>query len=183
MDIPSANRRDARCNSAIARRRTEALTNAAAQASAERGHEFAAVYLRLALNLNDTPAAQVALGQALERAGLDAAARTAYSRVGLEDPMFYAAARFQLAASLEEDGRSEDALAELRRAAEVSPADPRVALMLAGQLMSMNRNASRDTSRSGASAPTTAAGRRSSMTMKETPGICSPSTARTARSA
>ena len=119
----------------------EALTNAAAQASAERGHEFAAVYLRLALNLNDTPAAQVALGQALERAGLDAAARTAYSRVGLEDPMFYAAARFQLAASLEEDGRSEDALAELRRAAEVSPADPRVALMLAGQLMSMNRNA------------------------------------------
>ena len=118
----------------------EALTNAAAQASAERGHEFAAVYLRLALNLDETPAAQVALGQALERAGLDAAARTAYSRVGLEDPMFYGAARVQLAASLEEDGRSDDALTELRRAAEVSPTDQRVALMLAGQLMAVNRN-------------------------------------------
>jgi tetratricopeptide (TPR) repeat protein len=119
----------------------EALTNAAAQASAERGHEFAAVYLRLALNLDETPAAQVALGQALERAGLDAAARTAYSRVGLEDPMFYGAARVQLAASLEEDGRSDDALAELRRAAEISPTDQRVALMLAGQLMAVDRNA------------------------------------------
>ena len=119
----------------------EALANAAAQASAERGHEFAAVYLRLSLNLNETPASQLALGQTLERAGLTAASRTAYSRVGTEDPVLYATARAQLAAGLQEEGRPEDALAELRRAAQAAPDDQRIALMLAGQLMTVEKNA------------------------------------------
>lgn len=119
----------------------EALANAAAQASAERGHEFAAVYLRLSLNLNETPASQLALGQTLDRAGLSAASRTAYSRVGTEDPVLYATARAQLAAGLQEEGRPEDALAELRRAAEAAPDDQRIALMLAGQLMTVEKNA------------------------------------------
>lgn len=119
----------------------EALANAAAQASAEGGHEFAAVYLRLSLNLHETAPSQLALGQTLERAGLSAAARTAYSRVGVEDPILYATARAQLAASLQEDGRSEDALAELRRAAAQAPGDQRIAAMLAGQLMTMEQNA------------------------------------------
>ncbi|WP_283843609.1 tetratricopeptide repeat protein [Brevundimonas albigilva] len=119
----------------------EALANAAAQASAERGHEFAAVYLRLSLNLDDTPASQLALGQTLDRAGLSAASRTAYSLVGTQDPVLYATARAQLAAGLQEEGRPEDALAELRRAAEAAPDDARVALMLAGQLMTAEKNA------------------------------------------
>lgn len=117
----------------------QALSTAAAQAAAERGAEFAAVYLRLALNLHEDPATQVQLAQVLDRAGLKSAARTALSRVDPADPVLYANARAQLALNLEEDDQSENALAELRRAAAAAPDDPRVALVLAGQLMQLEQ--------------------------------------------
>jgi len=118
----------------------QALTTAAAQASAERGNEFAAVYLRLAQNLYDDDDTEYQLAQVLSRAGLNAAARNALSRVGPDDPQLYAAARAQLAVSLEEEGQSQDALAELRRAAAAAPDDRRVAVVLAGQLMQLKRH-------------------------------------------
>lgn len=117
----------------------EGLANAAAVASAEGGHEFAAVYLRLAQSLNPTPAGQIQLAQALARAGLSSASRTALTRVGPEDPVLYANARLQLALALDEEGQPEEALAELRRAAAAAPADRRVALVTANQLMALER--------------------------------------------
>lgn len=117
----------------------QALTTAAAQAVAERGNEFAVVYLRLALNLNEDAATQIQLAQVLDRVGLKAAARTALSRVGPEDPVLYANARAQLALNLEEDGQSQAALAELRAAAAAEPDDPRIALVMASQLMQLEQ--------------------------------------------
>ena len=104
---------------------SQALVTAAAQASAERGNEFAAVYLRLAQNLHDDDETEYQLAQVLSRAGLKSAARNALSRVGTADPKLYAAARAQLAVALEEDGQSQEALTELRRAAAASPAPQR----------------------------------------------------------
>jgi Tfp pilus assembly protein PilF len=117
----------------------QALTTAAAQAVAERGNEFAVVYLRLALNLNEDAATQIQLAQVLDRVGLKAAARTALSRVGPEDPVLYANARAQLALNLEEDGQSQAALTELRAAAAAEPDDPRIALVMASQLMQLEQ--------------------------------------------
>ena len=117
----------------------QGLTTAAFQASSERGNEFAAVYLRLSLNLKYDDTTQYTLAQVLSRAGLNAAAREALARIGPQDPAIYAAARTELAASLEKDGQSEEALAELRRAAAAAPTEPRVALMLSGQLMQMKQ--------------------------------------------
>jgi len=117
----------------------QGLTTAAFQASSERGNEFAAVYLRLALNLKYDDTTQYTLAQVLSRAGLNAAARDALASIGPQDPVVYAAARTELAASLEKDGRSGDALAELRRAAAAAPDEPRVALMLSGQLMQLKQ--------------------------------------------
>ena len=118
----------------------QGLITAAAQASAERGNEFAAVYLRLAQNLHDDDETEFQLAQVLSRAGLKSAARNALSRVGTDDPQLYAAARAQLAIALEEDGQSDNALAELRRAAAASPDDRRIALVLAGQLMQLKQH-------------------------------------------
>ncbi|KAK0358378.1 hypothetical protein LTR94_035667, partial [Friedmanniomyces endolithicus] len=106
----------------------EALTTASAQAVAERGNEFAVVYMRLAQNLHEDPATQVQMAQVMDRVGLKSAARTALSRVGPEDPVIFASARAQLAVSLEEDGQSDAALAELKAAAAAEPDDPRIAL-------------------------------------------------------
>ena len=118
----------------------QGLITAAAQASAERGNEFAAVYLRLAQNLHDDDETEYQLAQVLSRAGLKSAARNALSRVGTADPQLYAAARAQLAVALEEDGQSQDALTELRRAAAASPDDRQIALVLAGQLMQLKQH-------------------------------------------
>jgi tetratricopeptide (TPR) repeat protein len=118
----------------------QALATAAAQAAAERGNEFAVVYLRLALNLHEDAATQIQLAQVLDRIGLKAAARTALSRVGPEDPVLYANARAQLALSLAQDDQSDAALTELRAAAAAQPDDPRIALVMAGQLMQLEQN-------------------------------------------
>jgi len=115
----------------------QALTTAAAQAVAERGSEFAVVYLRLALNLHEDASTQIQLAQVLDRVGLKAAARTALSRVGPEDPALYANARAQLALNLAEDEQFDAALTELRAAAQ--PNDPRIALVMASQLLQLEQ--------------------------------------------
>jgi len=115
----------------------QGLTTAAFQAANERGNEFAAVYLRLALNLEYDDATQYTLAQMLSRAGLNSAARAALERIGPDDAAVYAAARAELASSYAQEGQDQAALTELRRAAAALPADPRIALMLAGQLVQL----------------------------------------------
>lgn len=117
----------------------EALTAAAAQAAAERGNEFAAVYLRLALNLNDSGSTRLQLAGVLDRAGLKAASRAVLSQVGRQDLALYAAARAQLALNLEDNGQPEEALAALREAAAAAPTDPRITLILSSQLTQLKR--------------------------------------------
>ncbi|WEK38609.1 MAG: tetratricopeptide repeat protein [Candidatus Brevundimonas colombiensis] len=119
---------------------SQSLITAAAQASAERGNEFAAVYLRLAQNLYPADETEYQLAQVLARAGLKSSARAALSRVGAGDATLYAAARAQMAVSLEEEGQSQDALTELRRASAASPDNRQIALVLAGQLMQLKQH-------------------------------------------
>ena len=117
----------------------EALTAAAAQAAAGRGNEFAAVYLRLALNLNDSGSTRLQLAGVLDRAGLKAASRAVLSQVGPQDPALYAAARAQLALNLEDNSQPDEALAALRQAAAAAPEDPRITLILSSQLTQLKQ--------------------------------------------
>ena len=116
-----------------------ALKTAADQIIAQRALEFGVVYLRLALNLDPTDENRFLIGQTLQQAELEAAARAALAQVGRQDIELYAAARVQSALSLEKDGQSDAALAELRRAAEARPNEASIAYLLAGQLVQMKR--------------------------------------------
>lgn len=116
-----------------------ALKTAADQAIAQRALEFGAVYLRLALNLSPDDPTRFMIGQTLQQAELEPAARVALAQVSERDPEIFAAARVQSALSFEKDGQSEAALAELNRAVAARPADAAVAYLLAGQLVQMKR--------------------------------------------
>lgn len=116
-----------------------ALKTAADQIIAQRALEFGVVYLRLALNLEPTDENRFFIGQTLQQAELEPAARAALATVGARDPELFAAARVQSALSYEKDGQAEPALAELRRAAEARPNEASIAYLLAGQLVQMKR--------------------------------------------
>ena len=116
-----------------------ALRTAADQAVAQRALEFGVVYLRLALNLDPDDQTRLMIGQTLQQAGLEPAARAALAQVTEQDPELYASARVQSALSLEKDDQSEAALAELRRAAAARPNEATIAYLLAGQLVQMKR--------------------------------------------
>ena len=115
------------------------LSAAAVQASIDGAHEFAAVYLRLALALDPNDELQLRLGQTLAEAKLETAAREALSQVSPRQDYLFAAARTETALSLERDGKSEEALAELRRAQAATPADVQIAYLLAAQLTQLKR--------------------------------------------
>ncbi len=116
-----------------------ALRTAADQAIAQRALEFGVVYLRLALNLEPSDQTRLMIGQTLQQAELEQAARAALAQVGDRDIEVYAAARVQSATSLEEDGQSDAALAELNRAMAARPNEATIAYLLAGQLVQMKR--------------------------------------------
>ncbi len=118
----------------------QALRTAADQMTAQRAHEFAAVYLRLAQNLSPSDNTQLLIGQTLIQGGIEPAGRAALAEVSETSPGLYAAARIQMAMSLSKAKRDEEALIELRRAAAVQPDESAVAYMLAGQLMQMERH-------------------------------------------
>lgn len=118
----------------------QALRTAADQMTAQRAHEFAAVYLRLAQNLSPSDNTQLLIGQTLIQGGIEPAGRAALAEVSEASPALYAAARIQMAMSLSKAKRDEEALIELRRAAAVRPDEGAVAYMLAGQLMQMDRH-------------------------------------------
>ena len=110
------------------------LISAAALAASERAPEFAAFYLRLALQLTPDDQTRFRLAQALGRARLNRASRQELERISRSDPKLYAAAQLQLALSLDDADQPEEALAALRRAAAAAPEETTVARVLAGQL-------------------------------------------------
>ncbi|WGM30316.1 tetratricopeptide repeat protein [Brevundimonas sp. NIBR11] len=116
-----------------------ALIVAARQAGGEGANEFAVVYLRLALNLNDEPETVYLLGQTLAQANLDTASRAVLARVPRSSPVLYASSQIAIGVSLSEDKKLDEALAAFRAAGEVAPDDPRVAFVTAGQLVQLSR--------------------------------------------
>lgn len=115
------------------------LTIAAIQASTEGGAEVAAVYLRLALNLDHTDLTQFRLGQALAAAGREVDARDALARVAPSDPALYAQARMEIGRSFQRGEETEAALAEFHLAATAVPDEAEVAYVLASQLIQLDR--------------------------------------------
>src|SRR5690606_18364567 len=99
----------------------QALRTAADQMIAQRAHEFGVVYLRLAQNLAPSDNTQLMIGQTLIQGGIEPAGRAALAQVSDRSSALYAAARIQTAISLSKIGRHDEALAELHRAAAVSP--------------------------------------------------------------
>lgn len=116
-----------------------ALKNAAIQASVDGAHEFAAVYLRLALNLSPDDDTRLRLGQTLAEAKMESTARDALDSVSPADDGYYAAARTEIALSLQREERDEEALVELRRAHAATPDDAQTAYLLAAQLVELKR--------------------------------------------
>ncbi len=117
----------------------KALTAAAAQASAESANEFAVVYLRLSLNLKPEPETRYLLGQTLSQAGLDAAARSVLAGISDDNAVIYAAAQVQLGLSHSKAENQEAALAAFQTARAATPADGRIAYLVASQLLQMER--------------------------------------------
>lgn len=117
----------------------EALTIAAQQASAEGANEFAVVYLRLSLNLDRDAASLYRLGSTLSQASLEGPAQLTLEQVPDDDPAVYAAARVALAQTLDKADKPEEALAALRQAEAATPSDPRIAGLIASQLMKLER--------------------------------------------
>ncbi len=117
----------------------QALNNAAAILVSQGGEEFAAVYIRMALNVAPSDGLRMKLGEALVEAKLMDAARQAYGQVSDEDPLVYAIARTQIGLSLAQDDQFEAALAEYQKAYVAVPDNPGLAMQVAGMLLQLER--------------------------------------------
>jgi len=117
----------------------QALSAAAALSTAEGAHEFAAVYLRLAISVDPDDGLRLALGAALGQADLQAASRAVFATVSPADPILYSAARTQMAMSWQQEDQPDAALSELRLAVEAAPEQAEIAYMLAAQLFTVER--------------------------------------------
>lgn len=136
----AAGRRRAPAAPTFAQGAAGALSVAAQQASAaERAHEFAAVYLRLSLNVAPNSLRRFQLGETLVEAGFETRAREAYAAVPPDDAVLYAASRIEIARSLQRDDQPEAALAETARAYAADPQHPGVALAHAQQLITVEK--------------------------------------------
>lgn len=110
------------------------LTTAAAIALAEGSNEFAVAYLRMALVLApEAGESWIMLGEALDRAGLDEAAREVWSSVPAASG-FGADADIRLAWSLSEAERHDEAARVAARALEAKPDSSAAAYTLANAL-------------------------------------------------
>jgi tetratricopeptide (TPR) repeat protein len=118
----------------------QGLALAASLAADSRANEFAAVYLRMALDVAPSDDIRLLLGGALVSAKLEAAARDAMAPIGPRNPAAYAAARLQIGASLGRDDRKDEALAEFRKAFAAAPDSQDIAYALATQLLELKRN-------------------------------------------
>lgn len=113
------------------------LLLAASYASQGGAHEFAAVYTRLALNVQPDDSLRLQLARSLSLAGLDASARAVLSDISPTSKAEYAVGRLLVGQSLSKAGRKDEALAELRKAYATAPTSPEVAFSLAAQLVEM----------------------------------------------
>jgi tetratricopeptide (TPR) repeat protein len=118
----------------------QGLTLAASLAADSRANEFAAVYLRMALDVSPSDDIRLLLGGALVSARLEAASRDALAQIGPRNAQAYAAARLQIGASLGRDDRKDEALAEFRKAFAAAPQSQDIAYALATQLLELKRN-------------------------------------------
>ena len=117
----------------------QALSAAAALSTSEGAHEFAAVYLRLALSVAPDDGLRLALGAALSEASLQSAARAVFETVSPANPILYSAARTQIGLSWQQEDNAEAALAEFQRAAQATPDQAEIAYLLAAQLFTAKR--------------------------------------------
>ncbi len=118
----------------------QGLTLAASLAADSRANEFAAVYLRMALDVSPSDDLRLLLGGALVSAKLEAAARDAMAPISPRNTAAYAAARLQIGASLGRDDRKDEALVEFRKAFAAAPDSQDIAYALATQLLELKRN-------------------------------------------
>ena len=116
-----------------------ALRIAADQMIAQKAYEFAAVYLRLALQVEPSPQTQLFIGQSLINANLAGAGRAVLAEVPRDAGALFASARAQRGLSFDKADMNEEALAEFRLAAEVAPEDASIAYALANMLIKMER--------------------------------------------
>lgn len=113
------------------------LLLAASYASQGGANEFAAVYTRLALNVQPDDSIRLQLARSLTLAGLDASAREALGAIDPRSKGEYAVARLLIGQSLSKDGRKDAALVEMRKAFAAAPTSPEVAFSLAAQLVEL----------------------------------------------
>jgi tetratricopeptide (TPR) repeat protein len=118
----------------------EALTIAARQASAENANQFAVVYLRLAVALERTPETLYLLGQtATQEEDLRELGLSVLAQVPEQPAAIHAAAQVQRGLTLGAEERQEEALAAFQTAQRSAPDDARIAQVMAGQLMQLER--------------------------------------------
>jgi len=117
------------------------LLLAASYAAQGGANEFAAVYTRLALNVQPDDGIRLQLARSLSLAGLDTAARDVLAEVAPSNPAEYAVARVLIGQSLAKDDRKPEALEAFRTAFVAAPQSPEVAFALAAQLLELKQTA------------------------------------------
>ncbi|CAN5159056.1 tetratricopeptide repeat protein [soil metagenome] len=115
------------------------LILASAYAAQGGANEFAAVYTRLALNVQPDDGIRLQLARSLSAAGLDSSARDVLAQIDPKNPAEYAVARVLMGQSLAKDERKEEALVQFRNAAAAAPTSPEIAFSLAAQLVDLKR--------------------------------------------
>jgi tetratricopeptide (TPR) repeat protein len=113
------------------------LLLAAAYASQGGANEFAAVYTRLALNVEPDDSIRVQLARSLTASGLDSAARDVLGQISPQNPARYAVAQVLIGQSLAKSERKEEALAAFRSAYAAAPTSGEVAFSLAAELVDL----------------------------------------------
>lgn len=118
---------------------SDALAFAAMETSQVDVHELSAIYLHFAAALHPDDTITLRLAESLDEAHQDAAARAAYARVGASNPIVYASAQLGLGASLQKEGRPDEALEAFARADAAAPEQVIVSRMLANQYVNLGR--------------------------------------------
>ena len=118
---------------------SDALAFAAMETSQVNIHELSAIYLHLASALHPDDTLTLRLAESLAEAHQDAAARAAFARVGVSNPIVYASAQLGLGVSLAEADRPDEALEALIRADAAAPDQIVVSRMLANQYFNLGR--------------------------------------------
>lgn len=118
---------------------SDALAFAAMETSQVDVHELSAIYLHLAAALHPDDAITLRLAESLDEAHQDAAARAAYARVGMSNPIVYASAQLGLGVSLQKENQHDEALEAFIRADAAAPDQVIVSRILANQYFNLER--------------------------------------------